>query len=499
MGRYVGLDFGTSMIKAAVTPSAEDEPSLVSLGQNELFVPVAVQAVPDTSKYRVGREAYHNRRRSDFDTATAFRDRLLSPESTLLLGGRSVDGLAVQSALMSAVGKSIQAAVPDVAAVAVTVPDTWSAQRWSLAVALMRAGWSPLLYAREWCAALVSQPALDASEVLMLSLGFGAARATLCVSRNDQWQAVATASSDAVSGLALRRGLIETLCEDVIRATRRDPREDPEADQLLDNAVEAALRPLHHESAVTLHATLFGHDISRQLTADELATAARPFSGRLTAMVENLLSNSRTGPAACPIVAWGEVALLLPVVGWLYRFAPRRHPITVAPLDVVAAGAARLAAWGYETDLPAPAAVRPADGAYFPESGAPGVLQGGATVPVVQSVPTSLAGTASRRRAYLVRLDGADDQGRREICTNRFRMGRNPVSEYVFDSEQDQVVSVAHAVIIRDGADYVLSDLDSTNGTFLGGKRLVKQRQVLSHGDEIRLGENGPRLCFELV
>ena len=499
MGRYVGLDFGTSMIKAAVTPSAEDEPTLISLGQNELFVPVAAQAVPGTNEYRVGQEAYLNRRRSDFDTATAFRDRLLSPASTLLLGGRSVDGLAVQSALMSAVGRSIQAAVPDVAAVAVTVPDTWSAERWSFPMALMRAGWSPLVYAREWCAALVSQPAPGASEMLMLSLGFGAARATLCVSDNHQWQAVATASSDAVSGIALRRRLTETLCEEVIRATRRDPREDPEADRVLDNAVEAALRQLHHESMTTLHATLFGHDVSRQLTADELATAAEPFSDRLTAMVENLLSNSRTGLTACPIVAWGEIALLLPVVAWLNRFAPRRHPITVAPLDVIAAGAARFAAWAYETDLPTQAAVRPADGAYFPDSGVPGLLQGGVTVPVVQSVPTSLVGTTSRRRAYLARSDAADDQGRREICMNRFRMGRNPVSEYVVDSEQDRMVSGAHAVIIRDGTDYVLSDLDSTNGTFLNGKRLVKQRQVLGHGDEIRLGEDGPRLRFELV
>ena len=329
----------------------------------------------------------------------------------------------------------------------------------------------------------------------MLSLGFGAARAALCVSDNHQWQAVASASSDAVSGVALRRHLTETLCEDVIRATRRDPREDSEADQVLDNAVEAALRQLHHESMTTLHATLFGHDVSRQLTTGDLAAAAQPFPDRLTAMVENLLSNSRTGLSACPIVAWGEVALLLPVVGWLSRFAPRRHPITVAPLDVIAAGAARFAALACETDLPTPAAVRPTDGAYLPDSGA----QGGATVPLVQSVPTSLVGTTSRRRAYIVRTDGPDEQGRQEICTNRFRMGRNPVSEYVFDAEQDRVVSVAHAVIIRDGADYVLSDLDSTNGTYLNGKRLAKQRQVLSHGDEIRLGANGPRLRFELV
>ncbi|MCC6190601.1 MAG: FHA domain-containing protein [Anaerolineales bacterium] len=48
-------------------------------------------------------------------------------------------------------------------------------------------------------------------------------------------------------------------------------------------------------------------------------------------------------------------------------------------------------------------------------------------------------------------------------------------------------VSRRHARLSRDGADYVIEDLGSSNGTFVGGERLAAPR-VLKNGDEILLG-----------
>ena len=47
-------------------------------------------------------------------------------------------------------------------------------------------------------------------------------------------------------------------------------------------------------------------------------------------------------------------------------------------------------------------------------------------------------------------------------------------------------VSRRHCVIERDGADFKIRDLDSSNGTFVNGKPV--NEQVLSHADQIRIG-----------
>lgn len=59
----------------------------------------------------------------------------------------------------------------------------------------------------------------------------------------------------------------------------------------------------------------------------------------------------------------------------------------------------------------------------------------------------------------------------------------------------EQGVSRRHAVIRRGEDTLTLVDLDSTNGTYLNGQRLLpNQPRVLRDGDEVRLG----RLAFHL-
>jgi pSer/pThr/pTyr-binding forkhead associated (FHA) protein len=64
-------------------------------------------------------------------------------------------------------------------------------------------------------------------------------------------------------------------------------------------------------------------------------------------------------------------------------------------------------------------------------------------------------------------------------------IGRLPDNDVVIDNP---AVSSHHACIFRDGADWVIEDLDSKNGTFVNGKRTA--RQVLQHGDVLLVGKH---------
>lgn len=76
--------------------------------------------------------------------------------------------------------------------------------------------------------------------------------------------------------------------------------------------------------------------------------------------------------------------------------------------------------------------------------------------------------------------------------------GRDSKSDVRFDAEIDNVVSRSHAVIEWQeredgGRDYLLTDLLSSNGTWLDGRR-VEGTVPLQSGAELMLGVGGPRL-----
>jgi len=504
MAQFVGVDYGTRMIRAAAVDSAQQEPSLINLAGHEPYVPVAVEVESGTA---IGWDACKLRRQTQGAVAVDFRDHLLAPESTITVGGGNYDGVDVQTQLFTHLNATMRSAAPDAKGVTVAIPDSWPAAKWSLPVALYRSGWVPLCYVREWAAALASRAAPESTEVLFLSLGFGSAQATLCTMREDRWCAVATATVDRLSGRAIRQGLTDELSEDVIHQTRRDPRQYFDASGELDTAIDELMRQLCHSPSATFNAELFGENVARPIDGQDLTAFVPAAPDQLCGTVEKLLSNASPSLNTCPIVAWGELAVMLPINEWLAPFTPSRQPIVVAPLEAVAFGAARLGALATETDLLADRsalpAVRLADGTYLHSAGGhPAGGEGGVT-PVLERVPANVLGGATQyRRAFLVRLD---DQGnalpsadaRVEVPTVHFRLGRNPLSNYVFDSHRDPYVSAAHAVITRDGADYTITDLDSANGTYVNGERLVKPQRFLRHGDEIRLGRHGARLRFE--
>lgn len=82
-------------------------------------------------------------------------------------------------------------------------------------------------------------------------------------------------------------------------------------------------------------------------------------------------------------------------------------------------------------------------------------------------------------------------------------LGRDPKCDVRVDAERDAMVSRSHAVIEwvdheEEGwRQYTLTDLLSSNGTYLNGQR-VHGTVDLSSGDHIRLGVQGPEFQLEV-
>ncbi len=87
--------------------------------------------------------------------------------------------------------------------------------------------------------------------------------------------------------------------------------------------------------------------------------------------------------------------------------------------------------------------------------------------------------------------------------TNRFQslyFGRDPSCDVQFDEDSDDLVSRSHAVIEWDEDDpsqITISDLLSSNGTYLNGER-VFGAVPLTTGDVMQLGRNGPSMRIDI-
>lgn len=83
--------------------------------------------------------------------------------------------------------------------------------------------------------------------------------------------------------------------------------------------------------------------------------------------------------------------------------------------------------------------------------------------------------------------------GRRSVGLNgdRVTFGKDASNDVALS--EDPTVSQLHAAFERFPAGWCVSDLGSTNGTFVNGERVWSTRR-LHHGDEVRLGQT--RLVF---
>ena len=104
---------------------------------------------------------------------------------------------------------------------------------------------------------------------------------------------------------------------------------------------------------------------------------------------------------------------------------------------------------------------------------------------------TQISGPASsarkipeRYQASLVIVAGHSTGMEYTLTTTYFVIGRDKDADIML---KDPLVSRQHAVIIYHDGEYILKDLDSTNGTHIKGA-LVKQA-ILRHGDSFRVGD----------
>lgn len=80
------------------------------------------------------------------------------------------------------------------------------------------------------------------------------------------------------------------------------------------------------------------------------------------------------------------------------------------------------------------------------------------------------------------------------IIVDEIEIGRDPRCQVRFD-DSFTTVSRRHAAIVRDGDQWKLIQLSTTNSTYLNGHHVHKE-WYLQNGDEIQLSTNGPKLGF---
>ena len=96
-------------------------------------------------------------------------------------------------------------------------------------------------------------------------------------------------------------------------------------------------------------------------------------------------------------------------------------------------------------------------------------------------------------------LTGSRGGYRERFDKRTIALGRHANSDLRFDPNGDLDVSVRHAEIVEDsGGAYRLRDLGSTNGTFVNGHRLTRER-TLHDGDVLSLGTDGPKVEVHVV
>jgi len=122
---------------------------------------------------------------------------------------------------------------------------------------------------------------------------------------------------------------------------------------------------------------------------------------------------------------------------------------------------------------------------YFSAATDAGKEAPGAETSTTSKIPPDLNAPrpAEKQRARVIVING-DDAGAAYTVKATVSFGRAESNTIVL---RDAKVSRQHAQIQQQGSEYVVVDLNSSNGTYVNGQRI--EEHVLSNGDEIQIGD----------
>jgi pSer/pThr/pTyr-binding forkhead associated (FHA) protein len=103
---------------------------------------------------------------------------------------------------------------------------------------------------------------------------------------------------------------------------------------------------------------------------------------------------------------------------------------------------------------------------------------------------------ASSAKAWLLSRSGALAGTRFPLTDGTLRIGRAPDNDVVIEGADSAVVSIYHAEISRESGVCRVRDLDSTNGTWVNGERIIEAEIVPP--TVLRLGTQGPEFSLLL-
>jgi len=95
-----------------------------------------------------------------------------------------------------------------------------------------------------------------------------------------------------------------------------------------------------------------------------------------------------------------------------------------------------------------------------------------------------LAAVAGEEACLVIRSGGGRAGETYPLRGRRVAIGRHPAADIFLD---DVTVSRNHAVVVREGDDWVIVDEGSLNGTYVNRRR--QDRAVLHDGDQIQVGK----------
>lgn len=490
---YIGIDFGSRAIKAGlVDPTISPQP--LALGPLK-YIPnlCGVMGNEGIDKAQANLEKAFRGEPTDPQVFVPYlRDQAIKVSDNAKAQRRLIGAVDVHRWPLAALRRALTPLASQVEGVVVSIPDSWRNSQLALPVAMAFEQLTPLALVPESLAALVGDAKFKPGErILAISMGAGSARLSLVECEDDRLTILQTWEIETLGGRSIRTAVRDVFANQVALRTRKLVVEDRAAAQELDSWIDRCMTSIATKGSHDEPLQVYGQSLlARSFTVGDLVQMlSQDGLAELKTTLQSVFDSSRSPHQ---VVIWGEGSTL--ARNLLASQLAQSIPVHIAKLDSVALGCAAIAqdlATGqrgyFEENTPI---LRTSDGGRTMRANLTADV-----VPILHPLhqPNSLKRSAPQ--AHLDLLNGSTASSI-PLSSKPMRIGRDPRSEVVIDSDRFPTVSSAHAVVLSNADGHLLRDLGSSNGTYINGKRITEAK--LTSGDRIRLGASGPEFLFRL-